>query len=344
MNPFESHSFFQALKESGATDEKMGHREKLFKKDESYLYGFIKEHSYGEYIFDWGWAQAYERYGLAYYPKLIHYTPYTPVNAHKFIGEKKRELMEQAWEFYQQETVSSHHYLFIQPEEVELLEEKYLIRDSLQYHFHNEFDSFEDYLEKLNKNKRKTIKKERAQVEKHGLEIKRQLINELSDEEIREIYHFYLTTVAKKNAFAYLRSETFLAFKKYLPKQTMVIRAFQDEELMGMSLFFISEEAIYGRYWGCHPCFERSFLHFELCYYQGIDYVIENNIPLFEAGAQGEQKLIRGFKPVIIKSAHHLKHPEMHQAVRNFIEEERQYLKIEFEKCVSLLPFKKSLG
>ncbi len=339
-NPFSSDLFIQALVESKTLTPQTGWVTKKFELGESSTYGFYKNHSYGEYIFDWAWAEAYERHQVPYYPKLIHCTPFTPVNAAKILGPQKEELITAVKEDYLKTSLSGHHYLFTSPEETKLLHQAgYEIRDSLQFHWENKYESFEHFLSTLKSRKRKMIKKERRQIYEMGLEIKIQSLNEVSHEQMVEVYELYLTTIDKKLSHPYLNINTFLEFKRKLSPSGLLITANKGQKMVAMSLFFQSSTTLYGRYWGCMPEYQSTSLHFEMCYYMGMEICIARELALFEAGAQGEQKLLRGFAPVIIKSAHHLKIPQFHEAITRFIQEESIQIAEQAKNLESYLPF-----
>lgn len=322
-SPFEDTQFYQLLESSNLLTQKTGWSILNHSHDQSLLPGFIKTHSYGEYIFDWEWANFFHKNGFEYYPKLVHTTPFTPVNSEKIIGGFKPELFKKSFEFYERShNLNSEHYLFInQEEQLELEKLGFCTMHTLQYHFKNEWSSFEDFLLSLKKNKRKNIRKERKLVSSYDIEIEWLKSCELTDENLSKIYLLYLSTIAKKQSQAYLNEDFFLGLKNYSEQKLKILVAKKNDEIIAMSLFFLSANTLYGRYWGIHPNFEQEFkyLHFEMCYYHGMIYTIENKLDLFEAGAQGEQKLLRGFKPVLIRSAHHMKNQLLFKAIKDYI-------------------------
>jgi len=342
-NPFASKQFYQSLVGSDALSSQTGQTPLFFETDHAYTLGLIKTHSYGEFIFDWAWANAYQRLGLNYYPKLIHYTPFTPVNAPKIYShgmDQAKELINLVKNHYlAQEELSSHHYLFINIDEQKNLKEAgYLIRNSMQYHWKNSWESFDHFLDSLLKRKKKMIMKERRKVLEHGLEISTNNFQDLNDNEVLKVFKLYQSTVVKKNSYLYLNLQTFMLWRKC--KEAKIVLARKIEDIIAMAIFFQGPKTLYGRYWGIDPKFNLPMLHFELCYYQGMEICFKHNLELFEAGAQGEQKLKRGFAPVIIKSAHHLRNFKMFEAVENFINEEKEFIDDQIKIALNLLPYR----
>lgn len=341
-HPFANRNFLRSLEESGSVGSNTGWLPKHFETKEAFLASYIKMHSYGEYIFDWNWAEFYQMNNLPYYPKLLHAIPFTPVNAPKFLGKESdfEELAKQSFQFYQSFNLSSEHYLFINDKEEELLKPLgFEIMHTHQYHFKNQYESFDDFLDTLKKTKRKNMKKERKAIADSNIEIKRFTQDTLSKRVLEKFYTFYLSTIAKKMSYAYLTEEFFTRLD---PKQTLIICAEQDDKTIAMALFFYNKDTLYGRLWGILPGYEQSFpfLHFELCYYQGIDFCIMHDLKLFEAGAQGEHKLSRGFEPVLIKSAHHIKIPQCFELIKKDIKRINSQTKENLKILKQYLPFK----
>lgn len=282
---------------------------------------------------------------MSYYPKLIHALPFTPVNSPKILGQAEKAL-DSFKEFYLgHPQLSSQHFLFTSLADGELLRERdYFLQKSLQFHFKNRFACFDDFLASLKGRKAKQIRKERKKVKESQLQIKKLKGAEISRDLALQIYHLYLSTIDKKHSYAYLTEDFFTLGPGHMPDNWLVFAAFENEELIAMSLFIAGSEAIYGRYWGIKSEFESRypFLHFEMCYYLGMEYCMQNSIPLFEAGAQGEQKLLRGFEPVIIESYHHLKHPQLSKAIQDHIEMQNQAVAERATELRSFLPFKES--
>lgn len=325
--------FWKALRESGSVDESRGMELHEFEHQGSRLVTFSKTHSYGEFIFDWQWAEAYRRVGIPYYPKLTSMVPFTPATAPHFWGPDSHwpELLRQHDELLA--THSGAHFLFITPEEELFLRDSgYMLRSSFQYHFLNDhYGSFEDFLSRLKGKKAKNIRKERLFP---GLSIERLTGDALLPSHADEMYDHYLRTLEKKGAIPYLTRIFFRTLFTELRDHLLYVRA---GDLAG-ALFYYDEARLYGRYWGSRRAL--SNLHFELCYYQGIEFAIERKIPVFEAGAQGEHKIARGFRPVLTASAHKICHPEFSRAISEFIREEKKVVERLLNELRSQLPFR----
>ncbi len=343
-HPFCDGRFHSLLEAAGLLNEQSGWTPHCIESDTGALPFYIKGHSYGEYIFDWAWAEFYERHGVNYYPKMIHALPFTPINAPKVLGSGVAELIEKAKEFYlSHDELSSHHFLFTNEEENIVLEKLgYLRKETLQYHFKNHYSSFEDFLSHLKTRKRKNIKKERAAVLKAEIKIEWKTGSELDEDLMNQVYKLYLSTISKKQSYAYLNHAFFEKLPEFLEDDLKIALAFKDENLIAMSLFVAGKECLYGRYWGIDPKAEAEFpfLHFELCYYQGMEYCFDKKIPLFEAGAQGEHKLLRGFEPVVITSYHHLRNKAFHSAIQTHLVEHNEHNQQTIDALKQHLPFK----
>ena len=338
MNSVLNHPvFWSILEESGSINETRGMKRFDFSSGDSKLTTFSKTHSYGEYIFDWGWADAYARYGVPYYPKLTSMVPFTPATAEHFRGPQKNwsELLGLHDELLKHH--SSAHFLFTtEPENLFLKDNGYLLRDSFQYHFFNEdYKNFEDFLQRLKSKKAKNIRLERNQP---NIQIERLTGDALTQEHAHEMYQFYLLTLEGKKAIPYLTKEFYSLLYQKLLHNVLYVRASSEDKLLAGALFFYDETKLYGRYWGANTFIPN--LHFELCYYQGIEFCIERGLKVFEAGAQGEHKIARGFQPVLTSSAHKINHPEFAQGITRYIEEERIQIAEDIKALRSYLPFK----
>lgn len=345
-NPFCDGRFFQLLEESHSVGDETGWLPYHLKYQQDILPGYLKGHSYGEYIFDWAWADFYQRYRIPYYPKLIHAIPFTPVNAPKNLTQSAdifSELVAHSFENYQRTTqLSGEHYLFLTDDEAKIIESQgHKIMKSTQYHWQKKWDNFEHFLQSLKKGRRKMIKKERQKVKDSGIRIKTYRAHECL-EIMPKVYELYLSTIAKKNSYAYLKKEFFQLLPKMMDESLLIFIAEYNSQDIAMSLFIDSEKALYGRYWGILAQYENEFpaLHFEMCYYQGMDYCFKNDIPLFEAGAQGEHKLWRGFEPVEILSAHHLRIPELFKPICDYIDQQNQEVENRILELRKYLPYK----
>lgn len=348
-NPFVRHEFYRSLEKGNCLKGHTGWHPLFFIKEDgenliAALVVFVKTDSYGEFIFDWEWARAYQQYGIDYYPKLTMAVPYSPISAPKLLGDlevHRTEILPALISFYQKENVSSIHALFTEKDEDTLFQDlDFMKRDSFQYHWKaRDFKTFEDYLKALKKNKRKSIKKERRIVEKANLEISLLNGEDVSVEQIDFFYECYLTTIDKKWSQAYLTRDFFFSLFKSLPQQTHLFIVKKEGRPVASALYLSSDTTLYGRYWGCVE--EIEFLHFELCIYQGIELCLEKGLSVFEAGAQGEHKRIRGFDPVITQSWHLLKREDFHMAIQKFCLQEREYIKNVFQQFELESPYKK---
>ena len=338
-SPFLSYEFFLALEESHVVGNSSGWQPIYIEEPgNSLLYTFAKNHSYGEYIFDWDWANFYQQQGIQYYPKLTSMIPFTSATTPHFLSSTSDGVMAKYEEIYQKNNFSSSHFLFITESEREYFKSKdYLIRDSFQYHFYNKnYESFDGFLQDLKPKKAKQIRKERRFSE--GITFNRFTGDKLSPRHAVEMFQFYHATIKKKNAIAYLNEDFFLMIFDKLRHNIVYVQASKNDEAIAGAFYFFSSSCLYGRYWGSTEDIKN--LHFELCYYQGIEFCIENKINDFEAGAQGEHKIARGFRPVKTFSAHKMKIPVIHGAIENYISEERASINQLFPLLESKLPFR----
>ena len=348
--PFNNYLFLALLEESKSVGEKSGWSPHYFENDNYFCPSYVKVHSYGEYIFDWAWADFYERSGLSYYPKLISAIPFTPVNSNKVLNrneniDKRLDFLQEVKDVYLNNNLSSHHYLFTDPSlNSELSELNYFKKYSIQYHFFNHWLNYEDFLISLKSRKRKQIKKERNTVKdfitKNNLVIKKKKSSELTINELERIYDLYLQTIDKKRSYPYLTKDFFLKLNSL--ENSFFFLLYSNENIEAMSLFFESETHLYGRYWGASSSVTAScqYMHFELCYYLGIEYVTKNRLTTFEAGAQGEHKLLRGFRAVPITSMHHIKDHYASQIIKEHTLEQNKHILKQIEALNLYLPFK----
>jgi len=340
--PFLSYNFFKTLEESDCVGAKSGWSPVYISDPgKSSLYTFIKEHSYGEYIFDWDWANFYQQYNISYYPKLTSMIPFTSVTTPHFVGKPSRVVMEKYHEFYNENNFSSSHFLFLLKEELDFFRSfGYIIRDSFQYHFTNKsYNCFESFLSDVKNKKAKQIRKERVFSE--DVNFNQFTGEDLTSEHAREMYRFYFSTISKKRAIPYLSEEFFIGIFKLLKEKIYYVQATKKGLPIAGALYFFSVDRLYGRYWGASENIPN--LHFELCFYQGIELCIKKGLSVFEAGAQGEHKITRGFRPVKTFSAHKFKHPEFHQAIESYIIKERDSVEVLISELSERLPFKKIL-
>lgn len=328
--PFLSHAFLQALEISGCVSDETGwlpqhltlwEGERLV----AALPLYAKNHSYGEYVFDWAWADAYQRNGLAYYPKLLSAIPFTPVTGPRLLAESDAQrtlLVDAAIEHAQAVGASSFHCLFPSETDSAVLQDAGLmIRRGVQFHWLNHgFVSFDDYLAAMSHNKRKKIKQERRKVSESGISFRQLTGKDIRAEDWAFFTGCYANTYRQHRSTPYLNLDFFQRVGDTLPDNVLMIIASQAGRDIATALNFYDGTALYGRYWGTHAY--SPALHFETCYYQAIEFCIARGIRLFEGGAQGEHKLARGFLPMETTSAHWLAHPRFAQAVETFLERE----------------------
>ena len=352
--PFMRYEFLHALEMSGATCNETGwvvHHALVYQNQQwvAVMPLYLKYHSYGEYVFDFQWAEAYERHGYDYYPKLISAIPFTPATGPRLCvrsGFQKKVILESLIkaikEYSYTEKISSWHYLF--PNEINSGElESFSVpqRTGVQFHwFNNNYETFDDFLLDFNSRKRKNLKKERKKVVEQNLKIERLEGCQITDEIWQRFYHFYQLTYAKRSGHGgYLGIEFFIELGKQMPEQLMMVLAKKNDRIIAAALNLKDSTTLYGRYWGCYE--EYDFLHFEACYYQGIEYCIEQGLERFDPGAQGEHKIQRGFRPVYTYSNHFIKDERFRNAINSFLKDEKPYIKEYYQDAESYLPFKK---
>jgi hypothetical protein len=310
---------------------------------------YLKYDSYGEYVFDWAWANAYQQNGLSYYPKLVAAVPFTPVTGSRMLanpGEHqdtiRRQLIEAALALANSLNVSSLHWLFTPSSETGLLvQHQHLKRTGYQFHWANAgYSSFDDFLETFSSSKRKKVKRERRHVRDAGIEMEIVEGRAIDDSLWRKFYAFYRSTIECRGAIPYLNLDFFREIGRSMADNIVLVLARQEDRYVAGALNLKGRDTLFGRYWGSLE--EYNSLHFETCYYRAIDYCIENGLQRFEAGAQGEHKLSRGFLPSSTYSAHWLRHPEFYRAISEFLEREQHGV----EDYVDLLerhsPYKKA--
>ncbi len=311
---------------------------------------FSKTNSYGEYIYDFAWAQAYDSVGLEYYPKFTTAIPFTSATGPKILFSKKLnegnrhsvalKLISAAEELSQKVDVSSLHALFITQDEIPFFKaERFFIRHSFQYHWLNDdYESFTDFLQALRSKRRKEILRERNQVFESGLRISRLTGDHLTTAHAEAMYLFYESTAMKKGGFTYLTPDFFRQIFDTMRDSILFVLAEKpDGKPVAGALNFFGPTTLFGRNWGCLE--EHKALHLEICYYQGIEFAIERKLQLFEAGAQGEHKFRRGFLPRLTYSAHKIRDSRLSQAIGNFIEEEKRQIEFIFEDYRQQSPF-----
>ena len=309
---------------------------------------YLKTHSYGEYVFDWSWADAWRQSGLAYYPKLVTAIPFTPATGPRLCiapGINEDLCLHAALgaikELAARQQISSWHLLF--PEEAvstTLLAVGLHRRAATQFHWFNEgFSCFEDFLATFNSRKRKALNKERRRVAEQGLVLKTLAGAEIGTQEWEQFYRFYQLTYAKRSGHAgYLSREFFVDTAAGMGDQVVMVLAYLDARAVAGALYFRSSDTLYGRYWGCEQ--EYDCLHFEACYYQGIEYCIANKLAHFDPGAQGEHKIQRGFRPITTWSNHWIADVRLAAAVGDFTRREERHNEEYRQAATQMLPFK----
>lgn len=347
--PFASPAFYRLFEQAGVVGPGTGWNPVYFlAKEEGAICGFlpayVKTDSYGEFIFDWAWADLYQRHGRPYYPKLTSACPFSPVNVPKAMAQnyetKKAMLLSFAKLFSDNPALSSAHALFVEKGEAHILEEQgFFTRKTFQYHFTPPGNSFEDFLQSLKSRKRKQIKKERDTCVSSGLRFEMKTEN-FDIDFMDNVYELYLNTIDKKMGQAYLNQDFFRLLGKEWESSLAVACAWDDQGLAAMALYLESEDTLYGRYWGAREGLDVPYLHFELSYYQGMEYCYQKGFKLFEAGAQGEQKLLRGFVPTEIFSCHKLAQKPFQEAVEHHIKTENAYMAEQARALAQYLPYK----
>ena len=336
-NPFLTHEFLAALEHHGAVSRRTGWLPNhLVLYDEHGLAaaapGYQKSHSWGEFVFDFAWADAYERYGMEYYPKLVCAIPYTPATGPRVLVRRGldrmraiSELAAQAQAFIRHKELSSAHWLFVEPDTVPTLASAgYSIRLGCQYHWSNAgYRSFEAFLAELSSKKRKSIRRERRRVREAGIEFRTHAGHEIPVELWRSFHRFYVNTFHAHGNIPPLSLGFFREIGERLGSRVVMVEAQRHERTIATALYLRSPTTLYGRYWGNNGEMHDG-LHFETCYYQGIDYCIREGLHRFESGAQGEHKVARGFLPTATYSGHHLLDRRFRLAVNDFLRHERE--------------------
>jgi predicted N-acyltransferase len=330
-NPFLSFAFLHALHESGSATPETGWQPQyiaLYDADErlaAALPLYVKGHSYGEYVFDWAWANAYQEHGLDYYPKLLSAIPFTPVSGPRLLARDagaRAALVDVLIKTQKATDVSSTHVLFPPDEQAkQLADSGFLLRSGVQFHWMNAgYATFDDFLATLEQKKRKNIRAERRKVREAGVTLRRVRGPDITDEEWRFFTRCYRNTYSEHFSKPYLNLDFFRRIGKSMPDNLLLVLAERDGHPIAASLVVHDATTLYGRYWGALenvPC-----LHFETAYYQPLEFCIEQGIQVFEGGAQGEHKMARGFLPTRTWSAHWLAHPSFADAVERFLERE----------------------
>ncbi len=349
-NPFVSHAFLSALEDSGSANARTGwmpQHAALRDGDRVVAVApmYAKSHSYGEYVFDHGWANAFERGGGSYYPKLQVAVPFSPVPGPRLLAREDAgvEAMGQALaQACQELNLSSVHATFCTSADWEALGRAgWLQRLGTQFHWENAgYATFDDFLAALNSRKRKSIKRERRDANAAGLRFLALRGDEIKPKHWDAFYKFYTSTVDRKWGSAYLTRKFFPMLSERLGDRVVLMMAESDGVAVAGALNMVGDEALYGRNWGCRG--DWPFLHFELCYYRAIEFAIEHGLRRVEAGAQGEHKIQRGYMPRPTYSAHWIAHPGLRRAVEGFLEQERPAVQADMDALAELSPYKRA--
>ena len=358
-NPFLRHEFLHALEASGCVSARTGWQPQhlVIHSDgagRGRLLGaaplYLKDHSYGEYVFDWAWANAYARAGLSYYPKLVVGVPFTPATGPRLLSVTgaestaiKKRLIQGAMELMEQRAASSLHWLFLTEDDArQLAADNHLLRTGYQFHWSNAgYRDFEDFLSTFTAQKRKKIKRERRYVQEAGIAMEALTGGAVTAAHWDVFYEFYHATIRQHGAIPYLSREFFHRLGETMREHVVLMFARRGAEYVAGALNLRGADTLYGRYWGSRGEFHS--LHFETCYYSAIEYCIERGLKRFEAGAQGEHKLARGFAPVVTRSAHRLAHPQLSRAVADYLARERIDVASTMDELNEHVPFKKGL-
>ena len=353
-NPFVSHAFLSALEESGCVSRKTGWLPlHVSVERDGTLLGlapcYLKSHSQGEYVFDHGWADAYERVGGSYYPKLQVSVPFTPVTGPRFLiapgadpDEATAGLFAGLRALRGETKASSVHVTFMREAEWDRAGAAgFLQRTDQQFHWENDgYASFDDFLNALASRKRKNIRKERRDALAPGITVEHLTGAAITEAHWDAFYAFYMDTGARKWGRPYLNRRFFSILSERMADRVLLIMAKRDGAYIAGAINLIGDTALYGRNWGCIE--DHPFLHFEICYYQAIDFAIRRGLKRVEAGAQGEHKLARGYKPVLMHSAHDIADPAFRRAVADYLQRERAHVAEAVDVLDTLTPFRRT--
>ncbi|WP_158770718.1 GNAT family N-acetyltransferase [Paraglaciecola sp. L1A13] len=355
-DPFHQYAFIQALERSHSVEPQTGwHPQHLTIYQNDTLVGilplYIKNHSYGEYVFDFAWANSYSEHGLNYYPKLVCAIPFTPVPGARLMLKEdvdQAQLIPQLCKAIQQHAkqngLSSMHWLFV-PESLStaLNQQQHLMRRAVQFQwFNRDYQDYDDFCATLTSRRRKTIRNERRKVHEQGVKVERIYGEKITAEHIDFFYQCYQQTYLKRSGHkGYLNRDFFTRLYHSMDSNILLVIASRDDIPLASAFYMFDDQQLYGRYWGALE--DISNLHYECCYYQGIEFCIEHNISTFNPGTQGEHKILRGFEPVYCYSNHWLAEPAFHDGVRRFLRQEDINIQSYKTNASELLPFKVTL-
>ncbi|MCH2558193.1 MAG: GNAT family N-acetyltransferase [Alcanivorax sp.] len=349
--PFLTDAFLGALEDTGAATPERGWapchlrngpiKDSHPQEDDAFLPLYVRDGSRGEYVFDFAWADAYQRHGLPYYPKLVSAIPFTPVVGPRWRGDwPADELWRQVRERVREQGASGWHLLFPDRAAREALAALPLIeRQACHFRwFNRDYADFEAFLATFNSRKRKSVRRERRRVAEQGLTVERLTGADIGPESWRFFYHCYANTYLVRGQLPYLSEAFFLRLAERLGDQLLLVLARHGDEPVAAGLYLFDDRALYGRYWGSVR--EYDALHFEVCYYQGIEFAIERGLAEFDPGVQGEHKILRGFEPVLTYSLHWLAEPAFHEAVADFCQREARQVLAYRDEARTLLPYR----
>ncbi len=350
--PFLKHAFLNALEQSGCVSDDSGwHPVHLVVEQQGELIAampmYLKSHSWGEYVFDWSWLEAWEHAGLEYFPKLVTAIPFTPATGPRILHNTQHLSFETALSIFanairelcHEHQFSGWHGLFVEESQLTQYQAQQLMaRQDCQYHwFNRDYQDFDHFLHSFTSRKRKNVRKERQRVRQQGIVLTRYEGNEITHQLVDTFFDFYQLTYLKHGHHGHLNKAFFQQLIAVMPEQIVLVMAYHQHKPVAAAWSFKDTETLYGRYWGCDEEFDS--LHFETCYYQGIDYCIEHGLKHFDPGAQGEHKIQRGFEPISTWSVHWIEHHEFRQAVARFLGEEREYVEARIDELTTYLPF-----
>jgi len=345
--PFLSFAFLKALEDSGCVSTATGWTPQhlAVRNTEGEIThlapAYIKHHSYGEYVFDWQWARAYEQYRVPYYPKLLLAIPFTPVPGPRILGDVTSFPWTALNDYCQQHGLSGWHLNYPTHLSAPLSASVPDAHPRLgtQFQWHNDgYTDFTDFVGRFASRKRKNVLKERRRVQEQGISLER--TTAISEDQMAFFFECYRDTYLKRGSTPYLSLSFFQTLRECMTDQLMMVIATDPQGPCAAALCFYDDTTLYGRYWGCLRDYDA--LHFEACYYQGIEFCIERSLSVFNPGTQGEHKIARGFGPVATHSLHWLAHPDFHQAIGRFCDEEAEHVRLYMDDARALLPFKAS--
>jgi len=353
--PFLSHEFLSAAEKTGCVDAASGWLPRhITASDQGRLLGamplYEKRHSWGEFVFDWAWANAYQQAGLAYYPKLVSAVPFTPAASTRLLlrdpgdAETAQALVQAAVQLAKDTGCSSLHVLFPDERDLAVLQSSdMLLRKDCQFHWHNRgYRDFDDFLAGFTSAKRKKARRDRRRVAESGIRFRRIKGVDLDAATWAIVYRLISRTFLVRGSTPYFSEAFFRAISDEIPQHILAVIAELDGNAVAAAVFFESDDALYGRYWGSDGHYDS--LHFETCYYQGIDYCIESGKQRFEPGTQGEHKVARGFTPVTTWSAHWLAHPQFASAIETYLGEEGKHVERYMAAVDEHTPYKRAPG